>query len=137
MSAAPSPACAKSRRSSSTDTPAVPRFATLPSNWFGLLPLAMLKHCWAPGSTGMNATASPAASQQESTGTRLRNFALGSLFALVLLIPKLLRLRTNAQTWLVFRILLAIAGAALVILPLSIANSGFTAIAGLALFLAA
>ena len=69
--------------------------------------------------------------------TRLRNLAAASLFALVLLVPRLLRLRHNAQAWLAFRVLLATAGAALVILPLSLGNNLFPAIIGLAMFLAA
>lgn len=85
----------------------------------------------------MNATASPVAPERESLGARLRNFAIGSLFALVLLVPKLLRLRHNPQTWLAFRVFLAVAGAALVVVPMSIATSWLAAIAGLAMFLAA
>lgn len=135
MSAAPSRACAKSRRSSSTVLLCPVRYASSELVWSSAPRDA--KTLLGNRTHGMNATASPAVSEQESTGTRLRNFAIGSLFALVLLIPKLLRLRHNAQTWLAFRLLLATAGAALVILPLSIANSGFAAIAGLAMFLAA
>ncbi len=76
-------------------------------------------------------------SQHEGTGSRLRHLLIGALFALVLLIPKLLRIRSNAQSWMAFRIILAFAGAALVILPLSLWNSWLAAIAGLAMFLAA
>jgi hypothetical protein len=83
----------------------------------------------------MSTTSIPAT--QESIGTRLRNLAIGSLFALVLLLPKLLNLRRDRRTWLAFRIVLAFAGASLVILPLSLWNSFTAAIAGLALFLAA
>jgi len=68
---------------------------------------------------------------------RLRNDAVGTLFALVLLLPKLLQLRRNPGTWLLFRITLGISGAALVILPLSSGNSWFIAIGGLAMFAAA
>jgi hypothetical protein len=59
------------------------------------------------------------------------------LFAIVLLVPKLLNLRRDPRTWFAFRILLAIAGASLVVLPLSLWNSWTAAIAGLAMFLAA
>jgi hypothetical protein len=83
----------------------------------------------------MSTTPIPAA--QESTGTRLRNAAIGSLFALVLLLPKLLNLRRDRRTWLAFRILLAIAGASLVILPLSLWNNWTAGIAGLVMFLTA
>lgn len=83
----------------------------------------------------MSTTSIPAT--QESIGSRLRNAAIGSLFAMVLLLPKLLNLRRDRRTWLAFRILLAFVGASLVILPLSLWNSWTAAIAGLAMFLAA
>src|ERR1700736_5321962 len=87
----------------------------------------------------MSTTSTPAATQEVSTGaaTRLRNVALGSLFALVLLLPKVLNFRRDRRTWLAFRILLAVTGASLVILPLSLWNSWTAGIAGLAMFLAA
>jgi hypothetical protein len=78
-----------------------------------------------------------AASQHERTGARLRNLLIGALFAAVLLIPKLLRIRHNAQSWMAFRIFLGFAGAALVILPLSLWNSWLAGIVGLGMFLAA
>lgn len=82
-----------------------------------------------------SAPATPA-SPHEGTGARLRNVLIGALFALVLLIPKLLRIRRNPQSWMAFRIFLGFAGAALVVLPLSLWNSWLAAIAGLAMFLA-
>jgi hypothetical protein len=86
----------------------------------------------------MSTTSTPVASQQEETiAARLRNFASGALFALVLLLPKLLNLRRDRRSWFAFRVLLAIAGASLVVLPLSLWNSWHAAIAGLAMFLAA
>jgi hypothetical protein len=78
-----------------------------------------------------------AASQDEGIGARLRNLLIGAMFAVVLLIPKLLRVRHNAQSWMAFRIFLGFAGAALVVLPLSLWNSWLAAIAGLGMFLAA
>jgi hypothetical protein len=84
----------------------------------------------------MNTTATSAASQPETMGIRFRNLAIGALFAIVLLVPKLLRLRRDERAWTAFRILLGISGAALVILPLSLWNSWLAAIAGLAMFLA-
>jgi hypothetical protein len=83
----------------------------------------------------MNTTATSAAST-ETVSIRLRNLAVSALFALVLLVPKLLRLRRDERAWTAFRILLGISGAALVILPLSLWNSWLAAIAGLAMFLA-
>jgi hypothetical protein len=85
----------------------------------------------------MSTTSTPVASPQETTAVRLRNFALGALFALVLLLPKLLNIRRDPRSWLAFRVLLAFAGASLVVLPFSLWNSWHAGIAGLAMFLAA
>jgi hypothetical protein len=85
----------------------------------------------------MSNTVPPESIQQPALAERLRNAAVGALFALVLLLPKLLRLRRNPSTWLLFRIALGISGAALVIFPLSLANSWITAIGGLVMFAAA
>jgi hypothetical protein len=85
----------------------------------------------------MSTTPTPVAAPQETAAARLRNFGLAALFALVLLLPKLLNLRRDRRSWLAFRVLLAIAGASLVVLPLSLWNSWHAAIAGLAMFLAA
>lgn len=59
------------------------------------------------------------------------------LFALAQLAHNLLHLRRNPRSWLVFRVALGFAGAALVILPLSLWNSWTAGIAGLAMFTAA
>jgi hypothetical protein len=85
----------------------------------------------------MSTTPTAVDSPQESIAARLRNFGLGTLFALVLLLPKLLNLRRDRRSWLALRILLGIAGASLVVLPISLWNSWHAAIAGLAMFLAA
>jgi hypothetical protein len=85
----------------------------------------------------METTATSAASQTGNLGARLRNIAIGALFAVVLLVPKLLRIRRDVRSWTAFRILLGIAGAALVVLPLAFWNSWLAAIAGLAMFLTA
>lgn len=85
----------------------------------------------------MSTAPATAASQREGSGARIRNFLNGAIFAAVLLIPKLLRIRHNTQSWTAFRIFLGFAGAALVILPLSLWNSWLAAIAGLGMFLAA
>jgi hypothetical protein len=98
---------------------------------------AMLKQCAAPARKVMSTTSTPIAPQQETVAARLRNFGLSALFALVLLLPKLLNLRRDPRSWLAFRIILAFAGASLVILPLSLWNSWTAGIAGLAMFLAA
>ena len=85
----------------------------------------------------MKATASPLVSSQEGIFTRVRNFVIGLIFAFILLIPKVLRLRRNARMWKAVRLLLAVTGAALVIVPLSVASSWFAAVVGLGLFVAA
>jgi hypothetical protein len=85
----------------------------------------------------METTASPALSYLEHLAARLRNIAIGALFAMVLMLPRLLRIRRDPRSWTAFRILLAAAGAALVVLPLAFWNSWLAAIAGLAMFLTA
>ncbi len=85
----------------------------------------------------MSTTSSPALTQQESFGKKLRNAAVGILFALVLLIPRLLHLRRNPRSWRLFCILLGIAGAALVILPLGLGNNYAYALIGMVMFIAA
>jgi hypothetical protein len=85
----------------------------------------------------MSTAPATAASPVEGTGVRLRNLLIGAMFAAVLLIPKLLHLRRNPQSWMAFRVFLGFAGAALVILPLSLWNSWLAAIAGLGMFMAA
>ncbi len=85
----------------------------------------------------MSATSTPALTQPESFGKKLRHLAFGALFVLVLLIPKMLHLRRNPRSWMLFRIFLAIAGAALVIIPLGAWSSYVPAILGLAMFVSA
>jgi hypothetical protein len=82
----------------------------------------------------MDTTATPAASP---SGTRLRAAAIGILFAVVLLVPKMLLIRRDQRSWMAFRILLSLAGAGLVVLPLAFWNNWLAGIAGLAMFLAA
>src|SRR6266481_1067766 len=79
----------------------------------------------------------PAISPPESFGKRLRHFAVGVLFALVLLIPRILHTRRNPRYRTLFRIFLGVAGAALVILPLGFGTSFVPAIVGLVMFIAA
>lgn len=79
----------------------------------------------------------PVAPESQGLTVKVRNIAIGGTFALVLLVPKLLRLRRNKRSWMAFRILLAAAGAALVILPISFLNAWLPGIIGLIMFLAA
>jgi hypothetical protein len=85
----------------------------------------------------MSITSSPALTQPESLGKKLRNAAVGILFALVLLIPRLLHLRRSPRSWRLFCILMGIAGAALVILPLGLGNNYAYALVGMVMFIAA
>jgi hypothetical protein len=85
----------------------------------------------------MSATSSPAISPPETFSKRLRHLVIGTLFALVLLIPKILHARRNPRSWMLFRIFLATAGAALVIAPLGAWSSYAPAIAGLTMFICA
>jgi hypothetical protein len=85
----------------------------------------------------MSTTTAPASTQEESIGARLRNAAMAVLFATVLVIPKLLHIRRDPRAWTAFRLLLAVGGAGLVILPLSRWNSWTAGVAGIILFLAA
>jgi hypothetical protein len=85
----------------------------------------------------MSTTSNPALSQSESFCKKLRNVSVGILFALVLVIPRLLHLRRNAHSWMLFRTLLGIAGAALVVLPLGLRNGYLFSLAGMAMFIAA
>jgi hypothetical protein len=85
----------------------------------------------------MDSTANPAASQTANALARLQKIFIGALFAGVLLVPKILNLRRDERSWTAFRVLLGIAGAGFVILPLAFWNSWLAAIAGLAMFLTA
>lgn len=85
----------------------------------------------------MSMAPSPALAQPESLAGRVRNFAIGTLFAAALLIPKFLQARRNPRSWMAFRILLALTGAALVLFPLGYNDSFLPAILGLCMFLAA
>jgi hypothetical protein len=83
----------------------------------------------------MSTTSSPPPPETPASG--LRDAAIGTLFAFVLLVPRLLHLRRNAKSWMLFRILLGAAGAALVVLPLGFENSYLYALVGLVMFIAA
>jgi len=85
----------------------------------------------------MSAASNPTLSQPEGFGKRLRQIAVGTLFALVLLIPKILHVRRNPRSWLLFRIFLGFVGVALVVLPLGLGNGYLFSVAGLAMFIAA
>ena len=85
----------------------------------------------------MSATSRLALTEPLSPGQKVRNTAVGMLFRLVLLIPRVLHLRRNARSWRLFCLLLGIAGAALVILPLGLGNNYAYSLIGMALFIGA
>src|SRR5260370_4616774 len=72
-----------------------------------------------------------------STFARFRDSVADSLFFVSRTFPKVLTLRSSPSAWTGFRILLGIAGAALVVLPLSLWTAWAFAPVGLALFLLA
>jgi hypothetical protein len=72
-----------------------------------------------------------------STFARFRDSVADSLFFVSRSFPKVLTLRSSPSAWTGFRILLGVAGAALVVLPLSLWNAWAFAPVGLALFLLA
>src|SRR5215470_15827284 len=84
----------------------------------------------------MQTRASAHDSSERST-SRLRNALVGTVFACVLVIPRLFALRRSPRSWAAFRVLLGIAGAALVVLPLGLWNSYLLALLGLFMFIAA
>ena len=73
----------------------------------------------------------------EGLSAKLRKTAMDAGFAVVLLVPKLLSLRRDERSWIIFRLVLGIFGAALVVLPIGFFGSYFLALAGLAAFIVA
>src|SRR6202162_3797602 len=73
----------------------------------------------------------------ESLGAKLRKTAIGAGFAVVLLVPKVLSLRRDERSWVIFRMVLGVFGAALVILPIGLFGSHCVAVAGLVAFIVA
>jgi len=75
-----------------------------------------------------------ATSVKSQSDGKFREAFIGALFALVLLVPKVINLRRNERSWLLFRTVIGTAGAALVVLPLGLWNSYLFAVVGLAMF---
>jgi hypothetical protein len=73
----------------------------------------------------------------DGLAAKLRKTAIDAGFAVVLLIPKVLSLRRDARSWVIFRMMLGVFGAALVVLPIGFYGSYFLALAGLAAFIVA
>ncbi len=85
----------------------------------------------------MSTASNSALSEPEGFPKRLWHLAVGTLFALVLLIPKILQVRRNPRSWMLFRVSLGATGAALVVLPLGLGTSFVPAVVGLAMFISA
>jgi hypothetical protein len=73
----------------------------------------------------------------DGLAAKLRKTAMDAGFAVVLLIPKVLSLRRDERSWVIFRMVLGVFGAALVVLPIGFFGSYFLALAGLAAFIVA
>jgi len=73
----------------------------------------------------------------DGLGAKLRKTLIGAGFAVILLIPKVLSLRRDERSWVIFRMVLGVFGAALVILPIGFFGSYFLAVAGLVTFIVA
>src|SRR5260370_20109019 len=82
----------------------------------------------------MSTTPAAIATGELNSFQRLRNFVGAAAFVFIQRSPKLLQLHRNEKSWTLFRIALAIFGAALVVLPLSLWKGWLTAIFGLLLF---
>src|SRR5882762_6826222 len=85
----------------------------------------------------MSVASNSALSQPEGFGKRLRHLAVETLFALVLFITRILHVRRNPRSWMLFRVFLGVAGAAMVVLPLGLGAGFVPAIVGLAMFVSA
>jgi hypothetical protein len=73
----------------------------------------------------------------DGLGAKLRKTVIGAGYAVVLLVPKVLGLRRDERSWVIFRMVLGVFGAALVVLPIGFFGSYFLAVAGLAAFIVA
>jgi hypothetical protein len=73
----------------------------------------------------------------DGLGAKLRKIVFDGGFAVVLLVPKVLSLRRDERSWVIFRMALGVFGAALVVLPIGFFGSYFLAVAGLVAFIVA
>jgi hypothetical protein len=89
------------------------------------------------GAISMSTATSTESALADGLGAKFRKVAIDAGFALVLLVPKVLSLRRDERSWVIFRMVLGIFGAALVILPIGFFGSYFLAVAGLAAFIVA
>jgi hypothetical protein len=85
----------------------------------------------------MSTAPSHANSESQVSATTLRNVFVGALFAVVLLVTKIPHVRHNPKSWMLLRLLLGIAGAALVVFPVGMSNGYVISLIGLAMFVLA
>jgi hypothetical protein len=85
----------------------------------------------------MTITSSQGHSQPQPGGTATRDVFVGALLAISSFATKILHVRRSARSWMLFRVFLGVAGAALVLVPLTSWNSYVLPIAGLVLFVSA
>jgi hypothetical protein len=85
----------------------------------------------------MSTTPTAIAATEDNLHQRVKGFLGAGFFLLLRRFPSLLRLHRNEQSWTLFRIALAVFGAALVVLPLGLWKGWITAIFGLVLFVTA
>src|SRR6202795_3059728 len=93
--------------------------------------------CDAPETIPMSTATTTETALTEGLGARLRKTVIGAGFAVALLVPKVLSLRRDERSWVIFRMVLGIFGAALVILPIGFFGSYFLAVVGLVAFIVA
>jgi hypothetical protein len=76
-------------------------------------------------------------SQPQPGGSTTRDVFIGALLAIVSLATQILHIRRSTRSWMLFRVFLGAAGAALVLVPLTSWNTYVLPIAGLILFVCA
>jgi len=85
----------------------------------------------------MSTTPTVLTAEQSKFMPRVRAFVGAAVFLSFQRFPRLLQLHRNPKSWALFRVALAVFGAALVVLPLGLWNGWITAIFGLILFVVA
>jgi hypothetical protein len=76
-------------------------------------------------------------SQPQPNGSTTRDIFIDALLASTSLATKILHIRRSARSWMLFRLFLGVAGAALVLVPFTSWNNYVLPIAGLVLFVSA
>ena len=85
----------------------------------------------------MTKTFSQENSEPQPNGSMTRGLFISALLAIASLATNALHIRRSARSWMLFRILLGVTGAALVLVPVASGNSYALPVAGLVLFVCA